>query len=159
MKYSGFLLLFLFSLFSCTRENPVAYNDMLIGPQIKMVAYLDSIVSNPNNTWEEISSYRKGLAANALKGKQISDSLNAFKENDSYRRAAAVYYEYNLDLFDENELDSLFLKLNQTGPIKTEDSINLENLKQRLQKYVEVETELLNEQKTFLEKFKIAPNR
>lgn len=159
MKNSSLFILFFISLFSCTRENPVTYNDLLIGPQIEMVAYLDSIISVPDNTLKEISDYRKNLTVNALRGTQITDSLSSFKEDNAYRKAAAEYYKYSLELFDENDLDSLFLKLNQNTPIKSADSIQLEILKQKLQKYVDIETELLSEQMLFLERFKIAPNR
>ena len=136
-------------------DSAPAYNDLLIESQTKIAKNLDSIFNHRDIQLNTIKKHRKSIVENAEKGIEISYQSEAFDGDSAYRDAAKKYYFFAAEFFDDDELDSSFYYLNNSEKLIEIDSSALERTLKNLDKYVELEEQLLNEQQKFAENHKL----
>jgi hypothetical protein len=149
-KFIGFLLVSIFVI-SCTGKTAIGYNDTIIKPQLEIVNKLDSLFS-PNVTYEEIQKHRLDIidiADNALTNiKKLED----YNGNSSFKMSAVKYFTYvsNYYLTTPN-VDSLIYYFNSPERLETLKEDQLNKTKSDFDHFIQLENELLNEQKKFAE--------
>lgn len=153
MKYSILLVLTLFTMFSC-KQTALSYNNILIKPQLRVAAYLDTIF-NENTSFEQIVKLRKELVNNADEGLSESLKLSDYEGNSEFKNRAVKYFSFVSNFFADEELDSLFYLLNSSERIKKIDSVHLETIQKDMLTYLKIEDELLTAQKDFANAHKL----
>jgi hypothetical protein len=149
-KFIGFLLVSIFVI-SCTGKTAIGYNDTIIKPQLEIVNKLDSLFS-PNVTYEEIQKHRLDIidiADNALTNiKKLED----YNGNSSFKMSAVKYFTYvsNYYLTTPN-VDSLIYYFNSPERLETLKEDQLNKTKSDFDHFIQLENELLDEQKKFSE--------
>lgn len=150
-------MVFIFFLFgSCAEKTGIPYNDAIILPQKDMVANLDSLINKTGNDMEAIEKFRNRLVEKANTGLHSSMNLKEFHGNTSFRDAGIDYFNYAIEFFGSTpDIDSMLYKLKSKEPFKAADSNRIEATRSALERFVELETILLDEQQKFLKEFNV----
>ncbi len=155
MKLSFFVVpVISFLLFSCNGSTATSYNDIIIEPQLEVIEILDSIYAGSEVSVENIKKHREKLVLNTDKALGNIRNLKDYKGNTSFKEAAIKYFSHlSFHYKKTKNIDSLIYFFNseeRIGNMKEEDYNFMER---ELNKYLELEKTLLNEQKMFAEKF------
>lgn len=148
------LSFFAFLLFSCNFENSVSYNDTIIKPQLEVITKLDSIYAGPEVSIENIRKHREELVADINSAMKEIRNLKDFKGNTSFREAAMKYFSHLNFLYEKtNNIDSLIYKFNSQQRVDNMNEKDYDFMQRELNKYLELENTLLDEQKKFAQQF------
>lgn len=154
MKYFAYLISFLF-LVSCNVGNdPVKYNDTIINPQLEIITKLDYIYEGPEVSVEDIKKQREGLLQDVEKGLKDVKELKDFKGNTAFKDAAMKYFSHvNYFYGKTKNIDSLIYYINSEERAEQMDPKDFDFMDKETAKYLELESNLLAEQKKFAQQF------
>lgn len=141
---------------SCNGNTATGYNDTIIKPQLEAITKLDSIYAGPEVSVEKIKQHREELVS--IVNKTITDIKKSedFKGNKSFREAALKYFSHLNFVYNKTlNIDSLIYKSNSEERAQTMSEKDYNFMVKESQKYVELETQLLDEQKKFAKQFNI----
>lgn len=151
MKKCIVFLVILVLLISCSGKTAIGYNDTIIQPQLEIVDKLDSLFS-PQVSLQDIERHRSELidiSDNALtKIKKLED----YNGNSSFKMAAIKYFTFvsNYYLTTPN-IDSLIYNFNSPERLENLTDEQLNKTKSDFEHFLNLENELLDEQKKFAE--------
>lgn len=155
-------LIFLFSvsfLFISCGKTAIGYNDSIIKPQLQIVEQLDSIFSGSGTSVGSIQNHRKKIISISEKALNEIRELEDFKGNNTFKNSAQKYFSFVNHYYKNTEnLDSILYKFNDENRIQSLDSLTFKNTQEKFNEYLELENELLAEQRDFAEKFGFSLN-
>lgn len=148
------LILILVFMFSCTGKTAIGYNDTIIKPQLRIVSEMDTIFAGSETSVETIRKNREEMVQIANAALEEIKNIEDFKGNATFKNSAVKYFSFVQDYFSEEEnLDSIIYKFNSEERIQqlTEEEYN--TTQNKFNEYLELEKDLLSEQKRFAEEF------
>lgn len=154
MKYFPFLIAFLF-LISCNVGNdPIKYNDTIINPQLEVITKLDYIYEGPDVSVEEIKKHREELLKNVENGMKEIKDLKDFKGNIAFKDAGMKYFFHVNNFYGKTKnIDSLIYYINSEERAQNMKQEDFDLMDKETEKYLELENNLLAEQKKFAQQF------
>ncbi len=154
MKYLGFLFLIPIIFISCTGKTAIGYNDSIIKPQLKIVSEMDTIFAGPETSVETIGKNREEMIQIAKNALTEIQNLEDFKGNSSFKSSALKYFSFVQNYFSNTEnLDSIIYKFNSEERIQSLTEEEYTETQNKFNEYLDLEKELLAEQKKFAEEF------
>jgi len=141
-------------LFSCTGKTAISYSNTIIKPQLKIVSEMDTIFAGPETSVETIGKNREEMVQIAKNALEEIQNLEDFKGNNSFKNSAVKYFSFIQNYFSATDnLDSIIYKFNSEERIQnlTEEQYN--ETQGKFNEYLELEKELLDEQKKFAKEF------
>ena len=159
MKKLIFLFSVSFSLISCGK-TAIGYNDTIIKPQLQIVGQLDSIFSGSQTSVESIQNHRKKIISISEKALNELRRLEDFKGNSKFKNSGQKYFSFVNHFYKNTEnLDSILYKFNDKNRIQTIDSTTFKYIQKKFNDYLDLENELLAEQKNFAGEFGFSLNK
>lgn len=154
MKYFFSFIVFLF-LISCNVGNdPIKYNDTIINPQLEVITKLDYIYEGPEVSVEDIKKHREELLKDVEKGLKDVKELKDFKGNTAFKDAAMKYFSHvNYFYGKTKNIDSLIYYINSEERAENMKDEDFDFMDKETAKYLELENNLLTEQKKFAQQF------
>lgn len=154
MKYFPCLITFLI-LISCSIGNdPIKYNDTIINPQLEVITKLDYIYEGPEVSVEDIKKHREELLKDVEKGMTDIRNLKDFKGNTTFKNAAMKYFSHvNYFYGKTKNIDSLIYFINSEERAENMKEEDFDFMDKETAKYLELENNLLAEQKKFAQQF------
>lgn len=154
MKYFPCLIAFLI-LISCSIGNdPIKYNDTIINPQLEVITKLDYIYEGPEVSVEDIKKHREELLKDVEKGMTDIRNLKDFKGNTTFKNAAMKYFSHvNYFYGKTKNIDSLIYFINSEERAENMKEEDFDFMDKETAKYLELENNLLAEQKKFAQQF------
>ena|SRR5690606_9443021 len=146
-------------LFSCGK-TAIGYNDTIIKPQLQIVGQLDSIFSDSQTSVESIQNHRKKIISISEKALNELRELEDFKGNSEFKNSAQKYFSFVNHFYKNTEnLDSILYKFNDENRIQSLDSTTFKSIQKKFNDYLDLENELLGEQKNFAGEFGFSLNK
>lgn len=158
IKSLSVILFSLFTLISCKNllNTPVNYNDTIINEQSKVVALIDSMYMSPETSISKIKDFREQLITTAENAYNISNDLEDYKGNTSFRNAAKNYFGYLVEFYTENpKIDTLIYMTNSEERLDMMNQVDFEYFEKEYVKYLELEDKVIQEQLKFAQEFNI----
>src|SRR5690606_11492605 len=148
MKSISVAFIMVFTLFSCNSfDSAISYNDTIIEPQLNIITQIDSIYSDSEISVENIKKHRLELVSETEKAINEVRNLKDFKGNTSFRESAMKYFSHLNFLYNKTpNIDSLIYNLNSDERVINMSDKDYDFMEKELNKYLELENELLNEQ-------------
>lgn len=154
MKYFLFFIPFVLLISCNTGNNPINYNDTIINPQLEIITKLDSIYEGPEVSLGDIKKHREELLKDVEKGMKDVRDLKDFKGNTAFRDAAMKYFSHiNFFYGKTKNIDSLIYYINSEERAQNMKQEDFDFMDKETAKYLELENNLLAEQKKFAEQF------
>jgi uncharacterized protein YlbG (UPF0298 family) len=155
MKKLIFLFAASFSLISCGK-TAIGYNDTIIEPQLQIVGQLDSIFAGPEIKVEEIKKHREKIISISENALNKIRELEDFKGNNTFKNSAQKYFSFVNQYYKNTEnVDSILYKFNDENRIQSIDSLTFTTTQTKFNEYLNLENNLLEEQKDFAQKFNV----
>lgn len=147
--------IFALILFSCNAfESPISYNDTIIKPQLEVVEKLDSIYAGEETSIETIKKHRLELVIKVEEAMADVKDLKDFKGNTAFKEAGLKYLAHlNLIYNKTQNIDSLIYQFNSDERVEQMSDKDYNFMEAELNKYLELENALLDEQKKFAQQF------
>lgn len=145
----------LLTILSCNSfTSPISYNDTIIKPQLEVVSKLDSIFQDENVSVEKIKKHRLELVSIVEDAMTNVKSLEDYKGNTSFKESGMKYLAHlNLIYNKTANIDSLIYNFNSVDRIEKMSEKDYNFMEAELKKYLELENNLLDEQKKFAQQF------
>jgi len=145
----------LLTILSCNSfTSPISYNDKIIKPQLEVVSKLDSIFEDENVSVEKIKKHRLELVSIVEDAMTDVKNLEDYKGNNSFKESGMKYLAHlNLIYNKTANIDSLIYNFNSVDRIEKMSEKDYNFMEAELKKYLELENNLLAEQKKFAQQF------